>query len=211
MKVVLFGSSGMIGQRILQEALARGHEVTAVVREPTKIPTGNPRLKIRKGDVLDAKSVTGAADGAEVVISAYGPGSNGDPRFVARAARALVEGVKSLQRVRVIFVGGAGSLEVAPGVMLVDSPQFPAEWKPIALAHNEALSVFRAADIDWTYLSPPEYIQPGERTGRYRTGTDQLLANEKGESRISAEDYAIALLDEAETPKFLRRRFTVAY
>ncbi|HLZ57791.1 MAG TPA: NAD(P)H-binding protein, partial [Ktedonosporobacter sp.] len=110
-----------------------------------------------------------------------------------------------------IVVGGAGSLEVAPGLHLVDTPDFPAAWKPTALAHRDALEVYRKANLDWTYVSPAALIAPGERTGTYRTGTDKLLTDEKGESRISAEDYAIAILDEVEHPHFIRRRFTVAY
>jgi putative NADH-flavin reductase len=109
------------------------------------------------------------------------------------------------------MVGGAGSLEVAPGLQLVDTPDFPAAWKSNALAAREALQIFRAADVDWTYVSPAAIIRPGERTGAFRVGTDQLLTNEKGESIISVEDFAVAILDEIETPRFVRRRFTVAY
>jgi putative NADH-flavin reductase len=107
-------------------------------------------------------------------------------------------------------VGGAGSLEVAPGVQLVDAPDFPAEWRAPALAHRDALAVYRTADIDWTYFSPAAILEPGERTGRYRTGRDQLLTNADGKSRISAEDFAVALLDEVERPRHLRERITVA-
>jgi putative NADH-flavin reductase len=110
-----------------------------------------------------------------------------------------------------IIVNGAGSLEVAPGVQLIDTPDFPAAWRPVALAHRDALQVYRASDLDWTALSPVAFIAPGERTATYRTGTDRLLTDEEGQSRISAEDYAVALVDEIETPRFVLQRFTVAY
>jgi len=109
------------------------------------------------------------------------------------------------------MVGGAGSLEVAPGVQLVDAPNFPEAWKPVATAHRDALAALRKAPIDWTYFSPAAFIQPGTRTGKYRTGTEQLVADAKGESRISAEDYAVALVDEIEKPQFIRKRFAAAY
>jgi putative NADH-flavin reductase len=125
----------------------------------------------------------------------------------------LLDGASQAKVKRLIVVGGAGSLEVAPGVRLVDAPAFPAEWKGVGLAHSDALEVYRnsEAEVDWTYVSPPAIIEPGERKGNYRVGGDQLLADEKGDSRISTEDYAVALLDEVEKPRHLRGRFTVAY
>jgi putative NADH-flavin reductase len=109
------------------------------------------------------------------------------------------------------MVGGAGSLEVAPGVQLVDSGHLPAEWKPIALAHREALNVLKASDLDWTSLCPAAYFEPGARTGVFRLGRDELIANERGESRISMEDFAIALVDELERPAHSRQRFSIGY
>jgi hypothetical protein len=214
MKIAIYGSNGTIGQRILQEALQRGHTLTAIVRDPSRISAPSVNVTVVAGDVLDPSRMAEAVKGHDVVISAIGPKlPSGDPQIVVKAAHSLLEGVAKAGVKRLIVVGGAGSLEVAPGVQLVDTPQFPEAWKPVALAARDALKVFQTAQttVDWTYLSPAALIEPSERTGRYRTGTDRLLVDEKGESRISAEDYAVALLDEVENPRHKRQRFTVAY
>jgi putative NADH-flavin reductase len=210
MKIALFGPTGMIGSRILKEALSRGYEVTAIMRDSSTTLERRPHLDVKTGDILDAGSVAEAVRGSDVVISAFGPGS-GDPQLIVAAARSLIDGVKRSGVKRLIAVSGAGSLEVKPGLQLVDTPNFPAMWKPLALAHRDAVEVYRKADLDWTALSPAAIIEPGERTGKFRISTDQLLTDAKGESRISVEDYAIALLDEAEHPKFIRKRFAVAH
>jgi putative NADH-flavin reductase len=210
MKIALIGPTGMIGQRILQEALARNHEVRAIVRDPARISDDKPKLHVKTGDVLNPESVAPAVAGSDIVISAFGPGT-GDPNQLVAVAHSLVKALQRSRPTRLIVVGGAGSLEVAPGLQLVDTPDFPPAWKPVALAHRDALNVYRAADLDWTYVSPSALIQPGERMGRYRTGIEQLLIDEKGESRISAEDFAVAILDEVEHPRFVRKRFTVGY
>jgi uncharacterized protein len=218
--IALIGATGMIGQRILNEALSRGHRVTAVMRDPAKLADARPNLAAVKGDVLKPYMIAAAAESNDVVVSAYGPPRDGDPRLLIDAARSMIEGVGKASRktgkaIRLIVVGGAASLEVAPGTLLLDSPKFPPAWKPIASAARDALAVYRAeapaANVDWTYFSPAAFIQPGERTGKFRLGTDQLVADSKGESRISAEDYAVALVDEIEKPQFLRKRFTAAY
>ncbi len=211
MKIAVFGATGTIGRRIAQEALARGHDLTAVGRDPTRLDISHERLTAAKGDVLDASSVAAAVKGHDAVISAYGPGGSAAPQTVVDAARSLIEGLGRAGVRRLVVVGGAASLEVAPGVQLLDTPEFPSAWKPVALAHREALAVYRTADLDWTYVSPAALIAPGEHTGRYRVGFDQLLVDANGESRISAEDYAVALLDEIEHPRHVRRRMTVAY
>ena len=217
--IALFGPTGMIGQRILNEALSRGHKVTAIARDPSKISDKRPNMTVTAGDILKPESVAAAAAGHDVVVSAYGPPAT-DPQQVVAAARSLIEGIKTANQktgksIRLIMVGGAASLEVAPGVLLLDAPNFPPAWKGIASAARDALQVYRTeagkAGVDWTYFSPGAFIQPGERTGKYRTGTDQLVVDAKGESRISAEDYAVALLDEIEKPQFSRKRFTAAY
>jgi len=210
MNLILFGASGTIGQRILAEALRRGHAVTAVSRDPSRITQNDLQLKIVRGDVLDPENIAALACGHDAMISAVGPGK-GNPQEVVAAARSLTQAMRKLPGVRLIVVGGAGSLRGPSGTQLVDLPDFPAAWKPAALAHREALDVYQHSDVDWTYLSPAAVIEPGERTGKYRTGTDHLLVDEKGDSRISTEDYAVALLDELEKPKFKGRRFTVAY
>ncbi|MDP4502791.1 NAD(P)-dependent oxidoreductase [Nonomuraea turcica] len=200
MKILLFGATGMIGQRIAAELTNRGHEVTGVSRSGPV-----------KGDVHDSATL---AKGYDAVVSAISPPRDGtEPElpFVA-AYRALIDGVRVAGVRRLIAVGGAGSLQVAPGVDLVDTPEFPEIYKKEALAARAVLRLFREVeDLDWTYISPAAEIAPGERTGVYRIGGDQLLADEEGRSFISAEDYAVAVADELENGAHPRRRITVAY
>lgn len=210
MKIALFGASGMIGGRILEEALSRNHQVTAVVRDPSRITTTHPALSVVTGDILNPAQVAEIAAGHDVVINATNPGFEPGQTAVD-AAHALLDGLKQTGVQRVLVVGGAGSLEVAPGVQLLDAPGFPPNLRGIASTHRDALGVYREADLDWTYVSPPAMIQPGERRGQFRTGGDQLLTDEKGNSHISTDDFAIAILDEVERPQSIRRRMTVAY
>jgi putative NADH-flavin reductase len=216
MKVVLYGATGMIGSRILKELLSRGHKVTAVVRDPSKLKAQD-NLAIEKGDMLDADNIAKLAWGAEVIVSSYAPpvGPQGpDPTKVNQlvdAARALVAGTRRAGSPRLIMVGGAGSLEVSPGLQIVDAPTFPDAYKPVALAHRDALYELRKADINWTYFSPAMMIQPGERTGKFRLGKDALVSDAKGNSSISAEDYAVALVDEVEQGRHTKQRFTIGY
>jgi putative NADH-flavin reductase len=208
MKVVLYGASGMIGSRILAELVSRGHKVTAVVRNPEKVTA--PGVAVAKGDVTDAASVAATAKGADAVISAYAPPRT-EVAALLPAVRSLLAGLETAGVKRVLVVGGAGSLEVAPGVQLVDVPNFPEEWKGIALAHRDLLPLLQASNLDWSCLSPAALIQPGVRTGKFRLGGKQLLADAKGDSRISAEDYAVAMVDELEKPAHVRQQFTAAY
>ncbi|MGA9568559.1 MAG: NAD(P)-dependent oxidoreductase [Candidatus Acidiferrales bacterium] len=212
-KIMLIGSNGMIGQRILHEALNRGHHVTCLVRDTSGTGEHRAQLDYHTGDIFKAESIATAAVDHDVVVSAYGPGK-GDAGLMVTAAHSLIEALTRVEPIRLIVVSGAGSLEVKPGLQLVDAPDFPAEWKAIALAHREALEVYRKAgmaEFDWTAVSPAALIEPGTRTGRYRTGTDQLLVDDKGKSYISAEDFAVAVVDEIEKPQFQDKRFTVAY
>jgi putative NADH-flavin reductase len=209
MNVVLYGATGKAGVRLLKELLSRGHSVTAIVREPAKL-TPQDRLIIRKGDLSDVTRIAEDVRGTEAVISAYGPGLNA-PSELAGAIGRLIAGLKLAGVPRLLMVGGAGSLEVAPGVQLIDSGYLPPEWMPISLAHRDALEVLRSSDLDWTCLSPAAYFEPGERTGVFRVGKDNLVANEKGDSRISMEDYAIAMVDELENQAHSRQRFSVGY
>ncbi len=207
MKLALFGASGMIGSRLLREAVRRGHAVTAVVRDPRRFPAPTGRVIVIKGDVLNPAEVAAAVAGHDAVLCAVGPGAD----VLAAAPRALIEGLSRAGVKRLVVVGGAGSLEIA-GRQLVDQPDFPAEYKAAALAHRDALNVYRQnTSLDWTFVSPPAEIGPGERTGKFRLGGDALLADAKGRSRVSAEDYAVAFIDEVEKPAHIRRRFTVAY
>jgi len=212
-KIMLIGSNGMIGQRILHEALNRGYHVTCLVRDTSGTGEHRAELDYHTGDIFKSDTVAAAAVDHDVVVSAYGPGK-GDPNLVVKAAHSLIEALTRVEPIRLIVVSGAGSLEVKPGLQMVDAPDFPAEWKPIALAHREALDVYRKAgmaEFDWTAVSPAALIEPGTRTGKYRTGTDQLLVDDKGKSYISAEDFAVAAVDEIENPHFRDKRFTVAY
>ncbi|GER91932.1 hypothetical protein KDW_60940 [Dictyobacter vulcani] len=211
-KIALFGATGMIGQRVLNEALRRGHPVTAIVRDPASMDLSNPNLMVVAGDVMDVESIAQKVVGHDVVVSTLGPGLDADPEKLVTITRSLLEGVRHSGIKRVIAVGGAGSLEVAPGVQLADTPQFPPAWKGIASAHRDALDVYKQEQkLDWVNVSPAALIEPGTRTGQYRTGTDQLLTNAHGESKISAEDFAVAIIDEVEQPHFSRQRFCVAY
>ena len=211
MRVVLYGATGMIGSRVLKELLSRGHTVTAVARDPGKV-TAQPGLTVVKGDVLDPADIAKIAHGADMIVSAYGPGNDPEKAWlVPESARALLAGVRHGGGPRLIVVGGAGSLEGKPGQQLVDGADFPAQWKAVASAHRDALGVLRQSDLNWTYFSPAAMIEPGQRTGKFRLGLEKLVTDDQGASKISAEDYAIALVDEVESGRHTRLRFTAAY
>ncbi|EQA43357.1 dihydrodipicolinate reductase-like domain protein [Leptospira broomii serovar Hurstbridge str. 5399] len=212
MRIIVYGATGMIGQRIVDEALSRGHEVVAVSRNPSALKLEHPKLSKRSGNITDPKSVEILSNDADVIISAIGPDKGGNPSTLSDAARSILEGTSKSGNKPFYFVGGAGSLEIAPHLQLVDTPTFPEAYKSAALAHREALRIFQnSSSKHWTYLSPAAMIAPGERTGKYRLGGDQLVLDSEGNSKISAEDYAVALLDEIESPKHTGKRFTLAY
>ena len=209
MKVAIIGASGFVGSAILNEALNRGHVVTAIVRNPEKISITNPNLKVIKADVTNTEEVTRAVTGNEAVISSY---SSFDKDTYVTAINAVIDGIRKAGIKRLLAVSGAGSLEVAPGVQMLDTPSFPAEWKGGALATREAFYVIRQQnDLDWTVFSPAAVIAPGERTGKFRLGKDQLVTDTDGNSKISTADYAIAMIDELEKPQHIKARFTIAY
>jgi hypothetical protein len=211
LKIALLGATGMIGSRIAAEAARRGHQVTALSRNPERVSADIPNLTAAKADVLDAASVADAVRGHDVVASAYAP-PQGEAGVVVAASKALVEGVRRAGLKRLVVVGGAGSLEVAPGQQLVDTEGFPDAYKPVALAHRDALTYYRTVtDLDWTFFAPAALIAPGERTGTFRTGANALITDAGGNSRISAEDYAIAFVDELEQGRFVRQIATLAY
>jgi uncharacterized protein len=216
MKIVLFGATGNVGRRVAAEAQRRGHDVMGVVRDPQAGAGRDTGVRLVKGDATQAESVATAAKGADAVVSAISPRPNARglaaPSLVENA-RALIAGLRRSGVKRVLFVGGAGSLEVAPGQQLLDQPGFPEAYKAEALEGREALRVWRneAADLDWTYLSPAAEIGPGERAGRYRTTGDQFLTDASGRSFITFEDYAVAVIDELEHPRHVGERFGVAY
>jgi len=209
MKVVLYGASGRAGSRILNELLERGHQVVAVARNPEAQQQRND-VTTAIDDLSDVNRTAQIIKGADAVISAYAPPPNDTGELVS-VTRRMVDAIAQSGVPRFLMVGGAGSLEVAPGLTLTNSGHLPPEWLPIATAHERALEILRASAIDWTSLCPAAYFDPGPRTGRFRLGTDNLIADEKGESRISMEDYAIAMVDELEKPNHRRQRFSVGY
>jgi hypothetical protein len=212
MKVAVFGAAGAVGRAITAELLARGYAVTAITRGGA--PVEGLVVPLATGDAADPASVARLAAGRDAVVSAIGPqhGAETPEDSLVGGARGLIGGVRKAGVRRLVVVGGPGSLEVSPGVRLLDTPGFPAEWKPVALAHAAALADYRrAGDLDWTYVSPAAVMRAGERTGAFRIGGDQLLADETGRSRISFADFAIAVADVLERGEAIRRRITVAY
>ncbi|HEX2079477.1 MAG TPA: NAD(P)-dependent oxidoreductase [Longimicrobium sp.] len=215
MKIVLFGATGHVGQRITAEALRRGHQAVGVARDPSRAQSVDPRVTLVHGDATDPASVASIVRGADAVVTSVSPrpGSTGSAPRLVDVARAVIAGAREAGVRRLIAVGGAASLEVAPGVALLDTPDFPELYRDEATQGRDSLKVYReeADGLDWTFISPAIVIQPGERTGRYRTTDDTILFDENGQSVISYEDYAVALLDELENPRHVGRRFGVAY
>lgn len=216
MRIVVFGATGNIGRRIVAEALRRGHDVVGVVRDPAASGSPDPRVQLVRGDATNAASVAAVVRGTDAVVSAISPRPNarGLPApSLAANARALIAGMREAKVRRVVFVGGAGSLEIAPGKRLMDQPDFPAAYMAEAREGADALAVWRteAAGLDWTFLSPAAEIGPGERTGRYRTTDETVITDANGKSFITFEDYAVAVVDELEHPAHIARRFGVAY
>jgi putative NADH-flavin reductase len=212
MKIAIFGAGGRIGSRIVDEALNRGHDVTAVVRNPENYTKIHAHLKVAKGDLFNSQDVETGAFDQDAVVSAYSPAAGTPASTITEVAIPLINGLKQAHVKRLIIVGGAGSLEVAPGKQLVDTPDFPEDYKAVSLAHREALKIYqKQKDLDWTFACPSAEIMPGERTGKFRTGTNQLLTDANGKSFISMEDFAVAIMDEIETPMHIQSIFTVGY
>lgn len=233
MHIGIIGASGNIGQRVVREAVGRGHHVTGFTRDVARVELSEPIIPWKAIDVLDADSVRGVVGGLDVLMNLYQPGnasrdfndtvarSIADPTVYVTAARALLSGLNDHPRTRLIIVGGAGSLEIRPGSTRADAPDelreslkllgLPGDYEIAVRGHRDALNVYRLSNRLWTYLSPAEQIYPGERTGRFRLGGDQPVLDADGQSRISFEDAAVALVDEAELPKHVQRRFTIGY
>ena len=202
-KVALVGATGFIGEYLLSELVSRQHQVTALVRQPEKVPS-LPGVTAKALEVKDLPALTQALQNHDVAVLAF--------HYLNTDFAALIAAIKASGVSRLVVVGGAASLEVAPGVELLSSPDFPAEWKAPAEAARDFLITLRGErELNWTYLSPSAFIEPGERTGKFRLGGDQLLVNEQGESRISNQDFAVALVDEIEHPQHPQKRFTVGY
>ena len=203
MKVALIGVSGQVGSRLLAELLRRGHEVTGIARD-TRGVAARPGLLLKSADANQPSQLAPLLTGHDAVLSAM--------KFATSDATALLAAVKQAGVPRLLMVGGAASLEVAPGQALFDAPGFPAAYRPEAEAGRRCLDTLRKEpQLDWSFLSPSAEFVPGERTGIFRLGSDRLLTDANGRSWISMEDYAIAMIDELETPKHSRQRFTVGY
>ncbi len=203
MKVAVIGIRGRVGSRLATELLLRGHSVTGIGRSPVKIDP-RPGVTLKQGDATQSLTLAPLLAGHDAVLSAS--------RFQTSDANGLITAVKKAGVKRLLIVGGAGSLEVAPGKALVDTPDFPEAYKVEARAGVKFLDTLRnEKELDWTYLSPSAELSPGERTGKFRIGGDQLLVDSNGKSWISMEDFAIAMVDELEHSKHSRRRFTVGY
>ena len=232
MIIGVMGASGGIGQRVVREAVGRGHQVIGFSRDPAAAKATGPDIVWKAIDLLDADSVRGAIGGLDVLISLYQPGNAAkdfkdslsraiaDPSVYVTVAKALLSALEAYPRTRLIVVGGAGSLEIRPGVTPADSADLrqmlervvlPPDYEVAVRGHRDALNVYRQSNRLWTYFSPAAQIYAGERTGRFRLGGDQLIVDADGRSRISFEDAAIALIDEIEVPRHIQRRFTVGY
>ena len=211
-KIAIIGASGYVGTALLNEAVKRGHQVSAFVRHPEKI-VANANVTAVKADVLDTDGLAALLKGHDLVISAYNPGwQEADIRNIhIKASKSITEAVKKAGIKRLIAVGGAGSLEIN-GQQLVDSPEFPAEYKEGALGARQALNDLKAENaLDWSFVSPAILLVPGEATGTFRLGKNSPVFDDKGESKITVGDLAVAILDEAEQGKHIRQRFTAAY
>lgn len=220
MNVVLLAATGRAGSTILNELVSRGHQVTAVARNLDKLPKQLPEsVKPIRDDLSSVDRIAEIIAGADAVVSAYGPSSS-DPRYttdvnytdqLVSVTERLIAAVNKSGAPRLVVVGGAGSLWFSPGVKVLDSGYWPAPYVPIATSHMKAFAALRASSINWTYFSPPMMIQPGERTGKFRLGGDDIVVDAEGKNHISFEDYAIALVDELERPAHERSRFTIGY
>jgi len=203
MKIAILGATGQVGSQLLTEALSRSHIVTGIVRYPEALPK-HAALQARNADITDYPRLPALLSGLDAVISAV--------PFRSFDGASLVTAIKTARTPRFLVVGGAGSLEIAPGKALVDTPDFPTEYKTEALAGRDFLNLLRAeAALDWTFLSPSAFLHAGPRTGKFRLGKDSLLTDTDGQSHISLADYAIAFIDELEKPHHSRQRFTVGY
>ncbi|MBQ6198833.1 MAG: NAD(P)H-binding protein [Bacteroidales bacterium] len=214
-KVLLIGATGFVGSAILNELISRGHEVTALVRNADKL-AGKKGIKAVVGDVADEEAVTHLAEGKDAVISAYNPGwMNPDiARLITENYPKILSAAKKSGVGRLLIVGGAGTLFCAPGLRVVDSGAIPEEImggvRPLGDFYLNTLT--KEQDIDWVFFSPAgAFDEKGERTGNFRLGKDDLIVDANGQSHISVQDYALAMVDELEKPAHHKERFTIGY
>ena len=213
--VILIGASGFVGSAILNEALYRGHKVTAISPNPEKITVSNPNLTVVKGDATDPDTLAELAKSKDAVISAYNPGW-GNPRQYEETLEnypKIVEGTRRAGVKRLLIVGGAGTLFYAPGKMVMDADDVPAQLLPGIKSLGEFYlnTLRKEKDIDWIFLSPAANMTPGKRTAKFRIGKDDLVVDANGDSNISVEDFAVAMVDELEQEKHHKERFTIGY
>jgi putative NADH-flavin reductase len=212
-RILLFGAGGAVGRAIALEAINRNHLVTGASRRGSLIGLSDARMTTVTAEVSDPATVARLAPGHDAIASAIGPAPDEDPERIVSAARALLSGARASGVRRLVVVGGAGTLLLPDGRRLLDTPEFPPPWRPVAEAHGRALAVYREAEagVDWTVVSPAALLEEGPRTGRFRIGGDELLLGEDGASRISVPDLAAAFVDELETGRHRRKRISVAY
>jgi hypothetical protein len=208
LNILLIGASGMIGSRVLAEASSRGHHVTAAARNPEKITKG-ANITAVKLDATDQAALTALAKDADVIVTATSPRGGGDPIQEAKAVGdAAIAAAKATGK-RLFVVGGAGSLKTPDGKSVADT--LPTAYRGEALGMRGVLDSLKASDVNWTFFSPAMSIAPGKKTGKYRLGASTVIADDKGTSRISAEDFADALVNELEAPKYLKSQMTIGY
>lgn len=214
MKIAVIGATGFVGTAVVNEALQRGHQVTAIARNADKVEVKDERLTLKDADVNDVESLAKILTGHDAVVSAFNAGWT-NPNLYADFTKGS-EDIQKATRLsgvkRLLVVGGAGSLEIAPGMQLVDTPQFPAEYKAGATAARDYLNTLKKeTDLDWTFLSPAIVLHPGERTGVFRLGHDQPVFDANNKSEITVADLAVAIIDELESNRFIKKRFTLGY
>lgn len=214
MKLAMFGATSRIGSQILDEALSRRHQVTAILHRPFQVTLSHERLTVVIADlenILNSVSIANMVRRHDVVINAICPGDSISVETVLQVTRSLIDGLTCAGICRLVVVGSTGSLESASGLQYVDDPNFPEDYLPVALVQREAYNLYKASNLDWTLVSPALEIVPSEQTGRFWVGVDWLPLNAKGESYISVKDYAVAFMNEVAKSQYVHRRMTVAY
>jgi uncharacterized protein len=215
LKIALIGATGMVGSRVLNEALQRGHHVTALVRDVSRLPS-HANLIARSVDINNVDALTEALRGHDAVLYAYKPSKDQSmPARIGQHAQAISSTIMAMKAAglkRIVAVGGAGTLEASPGVLNMHSPDFPPRWEGGAKSTAMVKDLLKyEKTLDWSVLSPAHHLEPGQRTGKFRLGLDQMIIGADGQSRIFIEDFAVAMLDEVETPKHIGQRFTLGY
>jgi len=214
MNIALIGATGFVGSAVLNEALNRGYEVTAIARDTSKITAKSKKLTLVTADVYNTEALAKVLKGHDAVVNAFNAGWTNPNLYddFIKGSKSIQEAVKLSGVKRLLVVGGAGSLEIAPGVQLVDTPEFPAQWKSGATAARDYLNAIKKeTELDWTFLSPAIQLHPGARTGVFRLGTDQPVFDADKKSEITVQDMAVAIINELEQNQFIRKRFTLGY